>query len=613
MKSIAVSSDIRKDGVLGQGLLSGASDPLASASAGTFDFDEPARLAAEKSKASARRARCQLIWAMVFCVMFMIAEVVGGYLAKSLAIMTDAAHLLSDVASFSISLFAVWLAERPPTAFATFGFHRIEIFGALASVLLIWVLTGVLCYEAVQRIITPEDVDGRTMFIVAVLGVVVNIIMMKILSSSGGGGHGHSHGGEGGGAGEHGHSHDVVGLFKKMIKGKGQGKAAVAATSSSIGHGHSHGAGEARHKPLLAAGAAATAGYGSLPDSEAASPVAGAGAEDEGHGHSHGAAVLAGADAHEAEAHGHSHGSGSNGGEEEENLNVRAAFIHALGDLVQSVGVVIAAIIIWAKPEARIADPICTFLFSILVLFTTFGVVKTGLRTLLNSTPAHINLRALASDLMAIPGVANVHDLHVFGYGANRVALTVHLVADDPPAALEAAQRIAKGFGIQHSTVQVERCSSMDIQHCYSFNAHIGACKLTLEDVTTTAGGKGSGSGHGHSHSHSHGHGHSHGHSHGLTVATGSGIGGAIGSAGAGCDSSGCTAADAGGAASISGAPVPVVLDRPSPMSRHDGPGGCGAMIATPVAAASARAALPAAASVTTVADAAAHSHVHRR
>lgn len=88
MKSIAVSSDIRKDGVLGQGLLSGASDPLASASAGTFDFDEPARLAAEKSKASARRARCQLIWAMVFCVMFMIAEVVGGYLAKSLAIMT---------------------------------------------------------------------------------------------------------------------------------------------------------------------------------------------------------------------------------------------------------------------------------------------------------------------------------------------------------------------------------------------------------------------------------------------------------------------------------------------------------------------------------------------
>lgn len=84
MKSIAVSSDIRKDGVLGQGLLSGASDPLAS----TFDFDEPARLAAEKSKASARRARCQLIWAMVFCVMFMIAEVVGGYLAKSLAIMT---------------------------------------------------------------------------------------------------------------------------------------------------------------------------------------------------------------------------------------------------------------------------------------------------------------------------------------------------------------------------------------------------------------------------------------------------------------------------------------------------------------------------------------------
>lgn len=371
--------------------------------------------------------------------------------------MQDAAHLLSDVASFSISLFAVWLAERPPTAFATFGFHRIEIFGALASVLLIWVLTGVLCYEAVQRIITPEDVDGRTvrqlllsakqlcrcpcilllmlfhklspsphsitmlcaspsplqMFIVAVLGVIVNIIMMKILSSSGGG-HGHAHGGEGGGAGEHGHSHDIVGLFKKMVKGsgKGKGKGLASIAASSSGHGHSHGAGEARHKPLLAmgTGTASSAGYGSLPDSEAASSLAIASASAaEGHGHSHGPAAAPASDAAgEAEHHGHSHGSG--GGGEEENLNVRAAFIHALGDLVQSVGVVIAAIIIWAKPEARIADPICTFLFSILVLFTTFGVVKTGLRTLLNSTPAHINLRSLAHDLMAIPVSHHGHD-----------------------------------------------------------------------------------------------------------------------------------------------------------------------------------------------------------
>jgi cation diffusion facilitator family transporter len=100
--------------------------------------------------------------------------------AGSLAIMTDAAHLLSDVAAFMISLFAVWLAEHPPTKTHTFGFHRVEAIGALLSVILIWALTGVLVYEAVLRIIKPEPVDGKIMFIVACCGLAVNLGMMKV-------------------------------------------------------------------------------------------------------------------------------------------------------------------------------------------------------------------------------------------------------------------------------------------------------------------------------------------------------------------------------------------------------------------------------------------------
>lgn len=74
---------------------------------------------------------------------------------------------MSDVAGFLISLFAIYLAERPPTATASWGFHRMEVIGALSSVLLIWLLTGVLVYEAILRIITPEPVDGKIMFITA--------------------------------------------------------------------------------------------------------------------------------------------------------------------------------------------------------------------------------------------------------------------------------------------------------------------------------------------------------------------------------------------------------------------------------------------------------------
>ena len=84
----------------------------------------------------------------------MIAEVVGGILSNSLAIATDAAHLLTDFASFMISLFAIWVAGRPSSERMSFGWHRAEVLGAMVSVLMIWVVTGVLVYMAVLRVIS---------------------------------------------------------------------------------------------------------------------------------------------------------------------------------------------------------------------------------------------------------------------------------------------------------------------------------------------------------------------------------------------------------------------------------------------------------------------------
>ena len=93
-----------------------------------------------------------------------LGEIAGGYLANSLAIMTDAAHLCSDMAGLFISLFAVWMGRKPATSTHTFGFQRAEIAGATASVFLIWALTGILVYEAINRIINPvHAVDGKIM------------------------------------------------------------------------------------------------------------------------------------------------------------------------------------------------------------------------------------------------------------------------------------------------------------------------------------------------------------------------------------------------------------------------------------------------------------------
>ena len=107
----------------------------------------------------------------------MVLEIIGGVLANSLAIATDAAHLLTDFASFMISLFSIWLASRPATRRMSFGWHRAEVVGATVSVLLIWVVTGILVYIAAQRIVNQEfDLDATIMLITSGVGVGVNIM-----------------------------------------------------------------------------------------------------------------------------------------------------------------------------------------------------------------------------------------------------------------------------------------------------------------------------------------------------------------------------------------------------------------------------------------------------
>ena len=137
-----------------------------------------------------------MIIASVLCLAFMILEIgklflvlrnvmskknrigfkihlfiAGGIMANSLAIATDAAHLLTDFASFLISLFSIWMASKPASVRMNFGWHRAEVIGATVSVLLIWVVTGILVYMAVQRIISKEyEVDATIMLITSGIG-----------------------------------------------------------------------------------------------------------------------------------------------------------------------------------------------------------------------------------------------------------------------------------------------------------------------------------------------------------------------------------------------------------------------------------------------------------
>lgn len=131
----------------------------------------------------------RLIKTAIICIVFIVIELIGGYLANSIAIISDAAHLFSDLFSFGISIMCLYIAKRDPNNKYTFGYHRAEILGAMSSTLIIWVLTLFLIQEAYERLIKPHTINTDVMLITAILGLFCNMIMIYILHSTPGGHH----------------------------------------------------------------------------------------------------------------------------------------------------------------------------------------------------------------------------------------------------------------------------------------------------------------------------------------------------------------------------------------------------------------------------------------
>jgi Co/Zn/Cd efflux system component len=126
----------------------------------------------------------KLCWVSLICIFFMGVEIAGGILSSSLAILSDAAHMFSDFSGFAISLISIYISKRKPSENMSFGYHRAEVVGALCSVLIIWILTIWLVYEGIQRILVAHyEIVGDYMLIVAIIGLLCNILMGQILHS----------------------------------------------------------------------------------------------------------------------------------------------------------------------------------------------------------------------------------------------------------------------------------------------------------------------------------------------------------------------------------------------------------------------------------------------
>ncbi|KAM1788442.1 hypothetical protein ACFX11_038734 [Malus domestica] len=370
---------------------------------------------AQERSASMRK----LLIAVILCVIFMSVEVVGGIKANSLAILTDAAHLLSDVAAFAISLFSLWASGWEATPRQSYGFFRIEILGALVSIQMIWLLAGILVYEAIARLIHDTgEVQGFLMFVVSAFGLVVNIAMALLLGHDHGHdhGHGHGHGGHGHGHGGHGHGHEDHDETHNH---------GITVTTH---HSHHH-----IHHPVVHSN------------------------HDDKHHHTEVVNISEPLLSHSSEGEKKQEGKGK----KQRNVNLQGAYLHVLGDAIQSIGVMIGGGIIWYKPEWKIIDLICTLVFSIIVLATTIRMLRNILEVLMESTPREIDATKIEKGLCEMDEVIAIHELHIWAITVGKVLMACHVIVKSDANADAVLEKvidyIKREYNISHVTIQIER------------------------------------------------------------------------------------------------------------------------------------------------------------
>jgi len=280
-----------------------------------------------RSHPGARSTIGRLGIALGLTASYAAAEVIGGLLANSLALIADAGHMLTDILALALALLAAWSARRPPDAARTYGYQRIEILAALLNGAGVVVIAILILIEAWERLHAPPGVDHALMAIIAVGGLAVNLASAWVLRG----------------------------------------------------------------------------------------PVA--------------------------------------------SLNVRAAYLHVLGDLLGSVAVLVAAAgIAWFG--AVWADAAASALIGAIIVFGAVRLVFESVHVLLEGAPSHVKTDEVRDCLARTPGVCEVHDLHLWSLGGASPLLTAHLVIDHSVPAESvlrtATRNVRERFGIDHSTLQIE-------------------------------------------------------------------------------------------------------------------------------------------------------------
>lgn len=287
-------------------------------------------MSAGHSHATVRAGHERKLWmALGLTGSFMIAEVIGAFVTGSLALLSDAAHMMTDALALAISLVAIQVAKRAADRKRTFGYARFEILAAAFNALLLFGVAFYILYEAYLRLQAPAEIQSTGMLVIAVLGLIVNLISMRLLSAASG-----------------------------------------------------------------------------------------------------------------------------------ESLNVKGAYLEVWSDMLGSIGVIIAAVLImltgWGWVDSVVAAAIGFW-----VVPRTWTLLKASMNVLLQGVPDGIDIDAVEQAIHAVPGVREVHDLHIWALTSGKNVLSTHLVVDPAPGSeqqvlAQVTELLHEQFDISHVTIQIE-------------------------------------------------------------------------------------------------------------------------------------------------------------
>ena len=449
---------------------------------------------------------------------FFLVELIIGYTIHSLALVADAFHMLNDVLSLCVGLWAVKVAnQRTSSKTYTYGWQRAETLGALVNGVFLVALCVTIFLEAIQRFVETPKVDSpKIMLIVGCLGLASNLLGLVLFHD-----HGHSHGGHSHGHGSaehaaeegHAHSHEpgteetgnvADALPETRIAGFQASETRVSdattavdsssppapkASTGSRTRQRKHSRSQSRvFNDVEDIPVTPNAFRKSIINASRMEPVdsddgsEGAVEDDEAdtHTHSHEPLFQNGkqtsyggvskrksidhkdhyhAQPQDAKKGGHSHG----------DLNMRGILLHVMGDALGNVGVIAAALVIWLSDwQYRFYfDPAISLVITCIILASAIPLCKAASRILLQATPAHIDVDHIREDIEDLPGIVGCHHLHVWQLSDTKLVASLHVEVDfefkgeGSARYMELAQAIRKclhEYGIHSSTIQPEFC-----------------------------------------------------------------------------------------------------------------------------------------------------------